>query len=258
MMSSPSEVVAWECGACTYTNEDAIRRDCLACQIRHLVHYAIMAGATPATTARTTRVDHHTQAHFDALATAAPTVAGKVATSANAAVAGEAPTATYGQGTEAEIAAMHLGRAPHLGGNRAGIVACLVNMMADIVGTSAKDRGHNCPHHTCCGIQLQVGSKVCFHQEGLIYCKGREEDVLTVYIVGDSMMTCKVGFLPLHLLVSTDAYNGLHDRIVSIYYDCSMNVLKREKFWCNKSCCIACILGNPLVFSIVFYRNDTS
>jgi hypothetical protein len=82
MMSSPSKVVAWECGACAYTNKDATQRICLACQARCLVCYAIVAGAAVATTARTTRVDCCKQACIAALATAAPPVAGEVATSA--------------------------------------------------------------------------------------------------------------------------------------------------------------------------------
>jgi hypothetical protein len=111
--------------------------------------------------------------------------------------------------------------------------------MVDIVGTSAEDRGCNCPHNACCGMQLQVGSTVCFRQEQLIYCKGREEDVLAVYLVGDSMMTCKVGFLPHHLAVRANAYNGLYAPIVSIYSNRSTNMLKRDKFWHKKGCCVA-------------------
>jgi hypothetical protein len=49
-------------------------------------------------------------------------------------------------------------------------------------------------------MQLQVGSKVCFCREQLIYCEGQEEDVLVVYVMGDCMMTYKVGFL-LQILV---------------------------------------------------------
>ncbi len=82
------------------------------------------------------------------------------------------------------------------GGDRASIVACLVNMIVNIVGTYAKDRECNCPFHACCEMQLQVGSKVCFRREQLIYCKGWEEDVLAVYVLGDSTMMCKVGSLP--------------------------------------------------------------
>jgi hypothetical protein len=69
-MSSPSEVIGWECGACAYTNEDATCRDCLACQTRRPVRYAIVAGAMTAATTRTTRVDHRKQACVAALATA--------------------------------------------------------------------------------------------------------------------------------------------------------------------------------------------
>jgi hypothetical protein len=115
-MSSPSKVVGWECGACTYANEDATRRDCLMCQTRRPVHYAIVAGAMAAATARTTRVDCRKQACIAALATAEPVVAGEVATSTNGAVAGEVPNAAYGPPAVAGSAAMHHRRAPQLGG----------------------------------------------------------------------------------------------------------------------------------------------
>jgi hypothetical protein len=55
--------------------------------------------------------------------------------------------------------------------------------------------------------------------------------VLAVYIVGDRTMTCKMGFLPQHLAVWADVYDGLYTRIVSIYSNRCTNVLKREKFW---------------------------
>jgi hypothetical protein len=171
-MLSPSEVIGWECGACAYTNEDANCRDCLVCQARCPVCYAIVAGATTAVMARTTRVDHCKQACIAALPTAGPVVAGEAATSANGAVAGEVPNATYGPPAVAGSVAMHHRWAPQLGGNYASVVACLVNTMASIVGISAKDRGRNYPFHACCGKQLQVGSKVRFHQEQLIYCEG--------------------------------------------------------------------------------------
>jgi hypothetical protein len=79
-----------------------------------------------------------------------------------------------------------------------------------------------------------VGSKVCFRWERLIYREGREEDVLAVYVVEDSTMTCKVGFLPQHLVVRADAYDGLYARIISIYSNRCTNMLKREKFWQTK------------------------
>jgi hypothetical protein len=104
---------------------------------------------------------------------------------------------------------MHNGLAPQLGSEHASIVTHLVNKLVNIVGTSAKDRGCNCPFHDCCGMQLQVGSKVCFHREQLMYCEGREEDVLAVYVMGDRRMTCKVGFLHQHLAVRANVYDRL-------------------------------------------------
>jgi hypothetical protein len=182
-MSSPSEVVGWECGTCTYTNEDGTCPDCLACQARHLVRYIIMAGATAAAMTRMTRVDCCDQACIAALPTAGPVLAKEAATSANGAVTREGSNAAYGLPAVADSAAIHHGQSPQLRGDHASIVACLVNMMADIVGTSTKDKGCNCPFHNCCGMQLQVGSKVCFHRERLIYHEGRKEDVLMVYLL---------------------------------------------------------------------------
>jgi hypothetical protein len=74
--------------------------------------------------------------------------------------------------------------------------------------------------------------------------------VLAVYVVGDCTMTCKVGFLPQHLAVRADAYDGLYARIISVYYDRCTNVLKRERFWRNRRCCVACVLGDRMVLSM--------
>jgi hypothetical protein len=166
-MLSPSKVIGWECGACTYTNKDATCRVCLACRTKHPVCYAIVAGATVAGTARTTRGK---QACIAALATAGPVIARETSTSfANGAVAREAHNATYGPPAVAGSAAMHHEQAPQVGGYHASSVACLVHTMVEIVGISVKDRGRNCPFHDCCGMQLQVGSKVCFRWDQLVY-----------------------------------------------------------------------------------------
>jgi hypothetical protein len=81
---------------CAYTNKYATRRDCIACQTRRPVCFAIVAGATAAATARTMRVDCHKQACIAKLATAVSALAGEAAFSANGAVTGEAPTARCG------------------------------------------------------------------------------------------------------------------------------------------------------------------
>jgi hypothetical protein len=159
MMSSPYEVIGWECGACAYTNKNAVRHNCLACLARRLVCYAIVAGAMAATTARTTRVDCRDQASVAALPTAGPVVAREGATSGNWAINGEEYNVTYRPPDVGGNAAIHHGRAPQLGGDHASVVACLVNTMVDIVGTNAKDRGCNCPFHDCCGMQLQAGRR---------------------------------------------------------------------------------------------------
>jgi hypothetical protein len=107
IMSSPSKVVAWECGTCAYTNVDATHRICLGCQVRHPVRYAIVAGAAAAMRARTTRVGCLEQARNAALATAWPPIVGEAATSTNVAIPREAPIAAYGPSAMAESAAMY-------------------------------------------------------------------------------------------------------------------------------------------------------
>jgi hypothetical protein len=77
-----------------------------------------------------------------------------------------------------------------------------------------------------------------------------------VYVVGDCMMMCKVGFLPHHLAVRADVYDRLYARILSVYSDRCTNLLKREKFYRNMGCCITRILGDCLVHSIQLFRSE--
>jgi hypothetical protein len=110
-MSSPSEVVTWECSACAYTNEDATCCNYILCQTRCPVRYASMAGATAAAMARTTRVDCCKQVRVATLAKAAP------------AVAGEVPSAANWPPAVVESAAIPLMQTPQLGRNHAHAVA---------------------------------------------------------------------------------------------------------------------------------------
>ena len=65
-MASPSEMIGWECGACTYTNDDCTRRDCLMCMTERPKRYFVMPGAGASATARTTTVDRREQARLAA------------------------------------------------------------------------------------------------------------------------------------------------------------------------------------------------
>ena len=196
-------MVAWECGACTFTNVDVQRNDCQLCMTERPVRYAIVAGVAGAATARTTTVNRREQAHLAALA--APDVPAAVAEQAPA-VAEEAPAVTEEQPAAPD------GRA------RAAALTRIVNTMVDIVGTSAKDRGRSCSRHTCCGHQIEKGSVVKFIHERMAWRdQGRVEDVLAVYAVkGDGTTTCKVVFLPLHMAVRPGAYDGVYARVIGL------------------------------------------
>ena len=63
---APSEMIGWECGACTFTNKDCARRDCLVCMAERPERYAIVVGAGASASARTTTVNRREQAHLAA------------------------------------------------------------------------------------------------------------------------------------------------------------------------------------------------
>ena len=80
---------------------------------------------------------------------------------------------------------------------------------------------------------------------------GAEEVVIAAYIVGDTMIMCKVGFLPRHLaIVCADDYDGMYARVIEVYSPRSLNMTKCQKRQCNHGCCVLKILGTQPVFSL--------
>ena len=112
-----------------------------------------------------------------------------------------------------------------------------------VVGTTATNRSHSCPRHSCCGMQVAEKSTVAFRREQLVFRDQREEDVVAVYLVAHGVMTCKVGFLPAHLNHRARDYDGLVARVISVYSDRCTNLVKRQKFCRNFGCCAAKIIG---------------
>ena len=51
---TPSKIVAWECGFCTYINKGSEPGPCIMCRTERPICYAIVAGTLAAATARTT------------------------------------------------------------------------------------------------------------------------------------------------------------------------------------------------------------
>jgi hypothetical protein len=87
-------------------------------------------------------------------------------------------------------------------------------------------------------MQVEVGTKVIFRWEKVVYRDQEEEDAVAVFLVANGTTTCKVGFLSAHLARHAQDYDGLIAHVM------------RQKFWRNKGCCVARILGNrPLLSS---------
>ena len=116
--------------------------------------------------------------------------------------------------------------------NRGTVVAWLVLALADIVGTGASNRGRSRIRHEACGMQVGVGTKVMFRWEKVVYRDLEEEDTVTVFLIVNDTLMCKVGFLPAHLARRVQDCDGLIARVISVYSDRCTNVVKQQKFWC--------------------------
>jgi hypothetical protein len=123
------------------------------------------------------------------------------------------------------------------------VVERLVGTLIDVVGTNANNPGCACSRHSCCGAQVAERTMVAFCREQLVFCDGCAEDVIAVYLCEHGVLTCKVGFLPAHLNCRARDYDGLVAHVMLVYTDRCTNVVKRQKFWHNKGCCAARIVG---------------
>jgi hypothetical protein len=238
-----SMMAAWECGSCTYTNKGSEPGPCVMCRTECLIHYAIVAGAPAAATARRTTVNPCKQAHVAASATSAAAAAAVTAVDATA------PAADAGEATAIArplmpVAVLNCGTQ-----KRDTVIARLVSTLIDIAGTGTS-RGRSCNRHETCGMQVEVGTKVMFRWEKVVYRDQEEEDAVAVFLVANGTMMCKVGFVPAHIARHAQDYDGLIVRVISVYSDRCMNVVKRQKFWRNKGCCVARILGSCPIFSL--------
>ena len=60
----------------------------------------------------------------------------------------------------------------------------------------------------------------------------------------------KVGYLPKHLAVRANAYNGLCARVVEIYSAQSEVADEQQKFYCNKGCSVVEIIDIQSVLGL--------
>ena len=236
---APSEMIGWECGACTFTNEDCARRDCLMCMTERPEQYAIVLGASASASARTTTVDRREQARL------ARERREQVRQSAlrEAAAEEEARRDPIAEGVPVLVGVNRTVPPPPGDVPRSVVVGRLVGTLVDIVGTNANDRGRACSRHSCCGELVTERAMVAFCRQKLVFRDGCEEDVIAVYLCEHGVLTCKVGFLPAHLNRRSHEYDGLVARVIAVYSDRCINVVKRQKFWRNKGCCAARIVG---------------
>jgi hypothetical protein len=260
-----------------------MRRDCQMCMAERPKQYVIVAGASKSASARMTTVDCREQARLAARSSNAPAVGKASVAEVVAGVAMEPVhgarrnllRAGVGmnclcqehreqehQAALREAAAEEVALkepiaegVPVLLGGRGGapshagvvphrvVIERLVGTLIDVVGTNANDCGRACSRHSCCGAQVAERTMVAFCRKQLVFCNGCMEDLIVVYLCKHGVLTCKVGFLPAHLNRCARDYDGLVARVMSVYTDQCTNVVKRQKFWRNKGCCTARIVG---------------
>jgi hypothetical protein len=216
-MPSPLRQVACECGDCATTNRGREQLPCSYCRAENPRRYEILAGSAPAATARTTYVMRPEQ-HDIVRVLSEPRVV----------------------------------FVPRPVMDRALLAERLKETMIDIVGMETAENGRSCHAHEVCGAQLDPGSKVRIRKETYISPTTRdEEDCLVAYVVGNGVMTCKVGYLPRHLSIRrADDYDGMYAHVVEVYSARSVNITKLQKRHRNLGCCVATILGNAPVRSL--------
>ena len=183
-MSSPLHQVAWECGDCATTNQGRELLPCSYCRAENPRWYEILSGSAPAATAQTTYV-MRTEQH-------------DIVRAASEACVAMIPRPIVDCALLAER---------------------LMGTKVDIVRTETDENGRTCHAHEVCGSQLVPGSKVRFQKETVISpTTGNEEDCLVAYVVGNGVMTCKVGYLPRHLAIRCASdYDGIYARVIEVH-----------------------------------------
>ncbi len=63
---TPSKMIGWECGVCTFTNKVCTRRDCQMCMSKRPEQYAIVVSASESASARTMTIDRREQVRLAA------------------------------------------------------------------------------------------------------------------------------------------------------------------------------------------------
>ena len=114
----------------------------------------------------------------------------------------------------------------------------------DIVGISAKDQGRSCECHRKCGEVLKLDVVVRFRRVQVVVA-GKEETAIAVYWVNEGIDRCRVGFLPRHMTMRADRYDGVLAQIIGVYGSATEDESKyvREKAHKNKGFAEAAIIS---------------
>jgi hypothetical protein len=109
-------------------------------------------------------------------------------------------------------------------------------LTVDVVGISSHNQGRSCECHGMCGEVVKEDVVVRFRKVQVVV-KGQGEDtVIVVYWVMEGIDRCCVGFLPKHLVMCAERYNGVLAQVIGVYPAATDHESKyvREKVHKNK------------------------
>jgi hypothetical protein len=127
------------------------------------------------------------------------------------------------------------------------------NIVVEIVGTEAGDRGHTCEEHTVnCGEVLEEDVVVCL-QKVQVVVDGREEMAIAAVWVTDGIDRCHVGFLKRHMVHHAVHFDGVLAQVTHVFSSDpgSCDSAERWMYHHNRGCCLATIISSlPVVSSM--------
>jgi len=112
----------------------------------------------------------------------------------------------------------------------------------EIVGINMGSQGHSCEQHEACGTILEEDSVVRFRRCQVVV-NGKETSAIAAYLVSDGIDTCRVGYLPRHLVKHSKYYDGVLAQITELYGEDCDSPMKRRKFHHNRGCCVAALIS---------------
>ncbi len=125
----------------------------------------------------------------------------------------------------------------------------LKGIVIEIVGITACDQGRSCEEHPYCGEVIDDDVIVCLRRAQVIMPSknggpGKEVTAVAVYWVTGGIDSCRVGFLPAHMVKYATRYDGVLAQVTETFCPVAEgDKTVCEKYHRNKGFCYAVIIS---------------